>query len=778
MIKDKVSVRNLVEFIYKSGDLNNTFQSSSRAIEGTRIHQKIQNEYNKKFNKNNVEIFLKEFYIKKDFNFKEFNIEIEGRIDGILNFNNTIEILEIKSTNINVASIKKEVDVHMAQAKIYGYIYSLLNNLDTIDITLLYVNVDDFLRKEFKYNFGIKTLEDFFYNTLNIYYKWLNFNSKWIEKRNSSIKNLKFPFKTYRKYQRELAVTIYNSIKNKKNLYVEAPTGIGKTISTIFPSLKLLGENFCEKIFYLTAKSNTKTIAENTINILKDKNLNLRFLTITAKEKICFKEKCECNSEYCEYAKGYFDRLKDCIYNILSKEESITKEILIKYCKKYTICPFETSIILINYCDFIICDYNYIFDTNGSFINDNNKNIFLVDEAHNLVDRSREMYSESFFKSEVLNLKKQFTVIDSGIYKALTKINKQLIELKDFSEEKGFYTFNEKPTNLINSLKEFIIKTDLYFGRSSNYNFKEELLDFYFKANKFCKIGDNFNDNYIFYSEKQGKDLFVKLFCLNPKDIIKNVLKDSISTIFFSATLCPISYYKEILGGNEDDYNLTLKCPFPIENREVLICNNISTKFKDRNNTYDKIIHYIYSLTSLNHGNYIVFFPSYEYMEEVYFRFKKQYNNLNLKIQSSVMTEKNKEDFLKNFKENNVIAFCVLGGSFSEGIDLKGTSLIGTIIVGVGLPKISLERDFIKNHFNKVNNLGFHYAYTFPGMNKVIQAAGRVIRSDTDKGIILLIDDRFNLPIYKSLFPKYWTPYTEIKNIAQAENIANNFFNN
>ena len=765
--KAKVSVRNLVEFIYRYGDLTNEYISTGRALEGTKIHQRIQKQLDKKYKDIENAKFEKEVAIKETFKVKDFELTLEGRIDGIIISQEITNILEIKSTKRHLLDITNENLLHSAQAKIYGYMYAFNNTLKDINITVMYVNSENYDIKEFTTNYSFNELEEFFYETINKYYQWLLVNHNWIEKRNHSIENLKFPFEEYRPNQRKLAVTVYKTIKNKKNLYLEAPTGIGKTISTIFPSIKILGENFGNKIFYLTAKGSTKLICEKTIVLLKKKGLELKTLTITAKEKICFKDSCNCNSDFCEYAERHFDRVNDCIFEIINNETYINQEIVRKYSEKHRVCPFETSLDLISYCDFIICDYNYVFDMQVSlktYFNENkNNNIFLVDEAHNLVDRAREMYSASLDKNEILEFKKTFKNIDGLIYKSLDKINKFMIEIRKYSEEDSYYILEDKPTDLINHVRVLINSCELYLSNKKN-PYREEALELYFKLITFYKISEVFDENYICYGEKIKNNLIMKLFCINPYKLIKEVIDKSISTIFFSATFSPISYYKEMLGASEEDYNLTLPSPFNIENREVIIADKVSTKYQYRKYSYDSIVEYIYSLISSKIGNYIIFFPSYSYMEEVYRRFIKKYPDFNIKVQNYAMTEVDREDFLRSFDENNVIGFCVLGGVFSEGIDLKGDKLIGTVIVGVGLPQICLERDLINTHFNNKNKNGFHYAYTFPGMNKVIQAAGRVIRTDDDKGIILLIDDRFNTPLYKNLFPKYWFPNISVKN--------------
>lgn len=776
----KLSVRSLVEFVYRYGDLNSEYVSSSSAIEGTKIHKNIQKEYENE-HKEKEEEFLKEVPIKDTFSYKSLNIFLEGRIDGVISKDNYAEILEIKSTSRDILSIEIYNELHIAQAKIYGYMYCKLYNLDKVTIKIIYVNRDTFLSKDFSEIFSFDDLKDFFFCTIDKYFKFLTLDYNFKNLRNNSIKILKFPFEKYRPNQRELSVTVYQTIKHNKKLFLEAPTGIGKTISTVFPSLKALEQKLGNRIFYLTAKSSTKIIAENTINLLRNQGLKLKTLTLTAKEKICFKENVNCDPTICEFAKGHFDRANNAILDIIENEDNINKEIINSYSMKHKVCPFEISLDLISYCDFIICDYNYVFDMQVSlktyFNEKKNENILLIDEAHNLVDRARDMYSSSLSKSEFLNLKKLIKNDDFSLYKKLDKVNKVMIEIRKYNEENNFYIFDSIPTELIKSLHIVFDAMSTYLSKD-NINFKDNVLDLYFKINDFLKKNDIFDENYICYSEKTSSELTINIFCINPSSALKISFKNAVSTILFSATLSPMPYYKELLAFDDGDYNLTLTSPFDIKNREVIIANNVSTKYTKREANYKKVCNYIHTTFNITKGNYMVFFPSYKYMKDIHKLMTEEFNYNNIIMQDTFMTEDERLNFIDKFNTTqNIIGFCVLGGVFSEGIDLKGDSLIGSIIVGVGLPKLSLKQNLIKDHFDSKNGDGFHYAYTFPGINKVIQAAGRVIRSDDDKGIIFLIDERFSSSLYQQLLPKHFFPQTIINTSLKSENIIKQFFN-
>lgn len=778
----KVSVRNLVEFIYRSGDLDSSFNSISRAQEGTKIHQMLQKSLKSQYKESENTEFHTELSLKHSFNYKDLNFLLEGRADGILIQENKVTIIEIKSTQKDLISLQPDYNfLHWAQAKCYGFIYARQQGLESISIELMYCNVESYEVKSFIEEYNMEELERFFHHIMEKYIHWANYTSTWLEIRNESIKKLEFPFKNYRNGQRDLAINVYRTIKEGKKLYAQAPTGIGKTMSTCFPSIKALGEGYGHRIFYLTAKTITRTVAEQSLKLLRNNGLKVKSTTITAKEKICFKENCECNPEYCEYARGHFDRVNEALFSALENEDSYSREVIEEYSKKYSVCPFEFSLDLTLWSDLIICDYNYVFDPRVSlkrfFIESNEDFIFLVDEAHNLVDRAREMFSAEVTKEPILNLKKNLKDSEPKIYKQLNKLNTYMVKLRSNCDNKSNGILEEAPKDLFKIAKDFLEACDNYLAKNEEKEFHEELLDLYFNFLAFMRISEYYCDDYVSYVEREGQNIKLKLFCLNPRDMIKNTLKKGKATIFFSATLSPIQYFKELLGGEEDDYSLKLKSPFPEKNKKIIIGNEINTRYNYREFSYDNIVTYIHNLKNLYKGNYMIFFPSYSYMMQVYNKFVEKYSSDNIIIQNINMSEEDREEFLSKFYGSckNVIGFCVLGGIFSEGIDLVGESLIGTIIVGVGLPQVCFERELIQKYFNKYNNLGFHYAYTFPGINKVIQGAGRVIRTEEDKGIIFLLDDRYTSELYKKIIPEEWFPYTTISNVKELEAAVDEF---
>lgn len=750
--KVKISVRDLVELALRKGSINASFISGNRAVLGTLAHKKIQ--------KSMDENYEAEVKLIHECRVDNITFIVEGRADGIIHDLVSVTIDEIKSTMTSLDLIDEDYNpLHWAQAKCYAYFYAHSNHLKSIQVRLTYYHLDT---KEIKhllqtYTFG--ALETFFNEIILCYAKYIRFYMDWVRIRDGSLKALIFPFENYREGQRTLAVNVYRSIEKGNNLYVSAPTGIGKTISTLFPTLKAMGEGCVAKIFYLTAKTITRTVAEQAVGRLYKQGVKIKAITLTAKDKICFQEKRECNPDYCIYAKGHFDRVDEAIYESINKEDLLTREVIEYYAKKHQVCPFELALDLATWADLIICDYNYIFDPTVALKRflDNKDFVLLIDEAHNLVDRAREMYSASISKRQVLHLKTSISKHYPTIAKELGKINSHMLNIrKDYIDVVGNYISGEAPKEMYTLVRKFINACDKRLQKGAMSSFPTDLLDLYFQAYQFSKLFEFFDEHYMTYAESEGHEVVLRMFCIDPSFVIANILSTCRSAIFFSATLLPIDYYKYMLGGLEDKA-IHFASPFEPEHTLRLLATEVSTRYKDRENSYGKIGEYILNIVQGKVGNYMVFFPSYKYMMAVYELLEKTEIAYKMCVQEGGMDEEAREDFLAQFKPSPIettIGFCVLGGIFSEGIDLTEDRLIGTIIVGVGLPQICLERDLIKAYFDKVGKDGYHYAYTYPGMNKVLQAVGRLIRTEEDKGVVLLIDDRFNTALYGGLMPQ------------------------
>lgn len=792
MYTAKIPVRSLVEFVLRSGNI-----SSSQSIkdpdamqEGTRIHKMLQRRMGSCYN---PEVALS-ITLPVTYDGISFKLNIEGRADGIFTNESGTIIDEIKGVYNDIMTMEEPVTVHKAQALCYAYIYSSKHNLEYIGIRMTYCHIPTENIRYFNETISYSDLEKWFNNLINEYAKWIAWQLKWQKKRNASIKAMEFPFE-YRKGQSTIVKGVYQSILRKKRLYIQAPTGVGKTISVLFPAVKSMGEGITEKIFYLTAKTITRTVAEETFKILSDKGAALKNITITAKEKICILDKPQCHPLSCERALGHFDRVNNAVFDIITHENNISREVILKYASKHNVCPFEMCLDTATWADAITGDYNYVFDPSANlkrfFANQSQNNyVFLIDEAHNLVSRACEMYSASLNKDDFTNIQKTAKTASKKLTTALEHCNHCLLKLKRECDEVKKYS--------ITGIEEFVLKLmnlssvfDWYFKEQAlslhplKPEIREKLLDFYFKIYGFLNIYSILDSKYIIYGDYTGEDSFcIHLKCMDPSTNIDNCLNKGISAIFFSATLLPVRYYMEQLAGRADDYAIYAPSPFPVNNRLLMVASDTSTIYKKRTpSEYKKIAEYIYGFTSAKTGNYMVFFPSYKMLEDITvylleyfylngFNAEDENNYINnsggkihLCTQSALMSENEREDFLLKFTEQpeyTTIGLCIMGGIFGEGIDLKNDRLTGTVIVGTGLPMVCTENELFREYFDEVNGMGFNYAYLYPGMNKVLQAAGRVIRTNTDKGVILLLDKRFLRQDYTELFPREWYPYNVV----------------
>lgn len=761
----KLSVRDFVTFVLQNGDLGTGFAGSSRMTEGIKGHQAVQKAGGEEYTPE-VPVF---YTIEKE----GIRMEISGRIDGIISTEDGITIDEIKTTSADIDAIDENYNpLHFAQAKCYAFIFSDQNELETIDVQVTYYQIETKVTKAFLKSFSIEELQLFFNDLVDRYIEWAQVVRKWWEVRDASIKGLDFPYSSYRKGQREMAVGVYKTIRNKQKLFAQAPTGTGKTIAALFPAVKALGEGLTSKIFYLTAKTTTRNVAENAFNMMRERGLKFKTLTLTAKEKLCITPGASCNPALCEYACGYYDRIKTAVEDIF-QQDSFTRNVIEDYARKHRVCPFEFSLDLSLWCDCIICDYNYVFDPRvylkRFFMEGGGDYSFLIDEAHNMVDRCRDMFSAGISKKPVLELKRMVKGLAPDVYGCLNDINAYMIKARKACEEdrQGFIVRSEGPEELYPLLRDFIKVSEDYLSKNGDSELRQKLLELYFDANTFLRIREYYDESYASYFEKNGSDVKIKLFCLDPSGIMKKLLKRGKAAVFFSATLNPMDYFVNILGGDEDSGKLKFPSPFPPENLCVMVDDRTSTKYRVRELTYEKVAGNIAILAKGRTGNYIAYFPSYKYMDEVSQRFLEKNPDINTVIQNPGMTETEREEFLSRFtpdKKKTLVGFAVVGGVFGEGIDLTGESLSGVVIVGVGLPQICFERDMIKDYFDRVNGRGFEYSYIYPGMNKVMQAVGRVIRTEQDRGVALLVDERFSYPVYARLLPAHWNP-ARVKNI-------------
>jgi DNA excision repair protein ERCC-2 len=783
-----ISVRDLVEFVLRTGDLGGEreFVGSDRALAGIRGHQKIQSS--------RPTGYLTELPVEYRVETGEFTLQIRGRIDGLLITSGSVLLEEIKTVSGTWGHAADPL--HWAQAKCYAFLYAHENGLKELFIQLVYLELPAGQVTEFRQQFSFAELSDFFASTTAIYVDWLRERHRWGLARDAAIATLPFPFPDYRPGQRELAVAAYRVLAQGGRLFLAAPTGLGKTISVLFPAVKALGEGKLERIFYLTARTVGRAIAEQALVDLRRAGLKLRAVTLTAREKVCVRGGQPCDLLQCPLALGYYDRVKPAIREALG-QEAITRAVLEAVGQKHSVCPFELSRDVSVWADAIICDYNYVFDPQvylrRHFAGDGGAYGFLVDEAHNLVDRAREMFSADLDGREILAVQRALSRAAPRCAQALTQLHLAMRKLvganeppeKSFAasdpavelnlfpapaatlqpEADGVSSSPDFPDSLIAPLETALAEAERWLVRNQPAAFREALLGLYFRMHSFRRTAELYDERFVTIVESNSA-IKVRQFCLDPSRLLRKALARGQAAIFFSATLTPMDYYRTLLGGEPDDPGLQLASPFPSENLAVLIQDRIPTHYQGRAESLGDVVAAIGTLVQGRRGNYLVYFPSYQYLNDTLQAFQLRHPPIPVLVQRPGMTEPERDAFLAAFSVEHgetLVGFAVLGGIFGEGIDLVGDRLIGAVIVGVGLPQLSVERNLIRDYFQSQPAGGFDYAYTFPGMNRVLQAIGRVIRSETDRGVVLLIDARFDEVRYRRLFPAWWK-FVKVRN--------------
>ncbi|MFC4771575.1 helicase C-terminal domain-containing protein [Enterococcus hermanniensis] len=773
----KIAIRELVEFILRSGSIDEGENSNHTPQEGARIHRKLQKEAGKGYQK--------EVWLKKPLEIANATVQIEGRADGIYIEDDQVYIDEIKTSETPFEELEEGIiNLYFNQAMVYAYIYSEQEELTQIGTRLTYYQT---IEEKITYQIRIFTfaeLKNFFEDLIEKYENWLVFQMDWRETRNDSLKDLVFPFDAYRAGQRELAAAVYKTIHAQQKLYVEAPTGTGKTMSTLFPTFKAMGEGLGERIFYLTAKTITRQVAEETVKKITQKEARVKSVTLTAKDKICFLTERNCTPEHCPFANGYYDRVNDGLWDMLNNDDQYTRPVIEKYARKHELCPFELSLDISRFSDLVIGDYNYLYDPTvylrRFFEEENKTNLVLVDEAHNLVNRSKEMYSASISRKNLDSISDDLDKTFKKLKKAFIKVDNEFELIYQSLDGEAYHHQAAAPESLINSLFKLQERIKEWLAENPDHPIQQKMLPVYFEIIRFTRMSELYDDHYQTTVEFKNYDLIVKEYCIDPSWFLEQTMDKVGSSILFSASFSPLDYYQEVLGGGEESLTYRLLSPFPSDNRLVMVDAGIQTTYQNRTQSIPKIAASIEKLASTKTGNYMVFFPSFQYLDQVVAYFHEAYPEYTIQIQGSKLNEQEREEFLAAFvdqPEQTMIGFCVLGGIFSEGIDLVGERLIGTIVVGVGLPQVNHEQELIKEYYDEKRGQGFSYAYQLPGMNKVIQAAGRVIRTMSDQGIILLLDQRYTNPHYQKLLPVSWADRKVIYGPAAVERTAKRFWN-
>jgi len=754
MREHNLSVRDIVEFIHSKGDLTSEYFYNRDLLEGTKAHQYWQAKY--------TELDQKEVSLSYSYELENIKYVIQGRADGLLD-GGIIE--EIKSTKYSIEDFDENTrPEHLAQAKVYAYFYIAKNGLKSIKVRLTYISTRDYSFKSIDKRYNKTQLEKFFNRTITMYHEWNKLVQVGEEAFLNSIETIEFPFDTYRTGQRDLMAHVYSTVKKSNILYAMSPTGVGKTMAMLFSTLKAVND-VDEKVFYLTAKNAGKKIVLDSLDKLIENGFKGRAIEITNKEASCFIDEVDCDPDICPYAKDFFGKLQEAIKDIFS-ELLLTKNVIDEYAIKHEICPFEYALNLSNLCQVIVCDYNYAFDPKSHLIRYFDdwkyKPILLIDEAHNLVPRSKDMYSGSLCLKDLEKLASIPKVIKPSIGNSLKVLKDEFALLAE-----GYKS--DIPDSFHDAAIKLHTKLSKVFQDNQDFDNKKDVLESFFSLNDFVRILEYYGSQYRFGYDGE----YATLNCLDASTFLLNTIDNhAFGTVFFSATLYPLEYHKQLLTEGEGEH-IILNSPFPRENLKVLV-SGVSTRYKDRADTADEIADLVNSFSN-REGKYICFFPSYQYLEMIASKINSSISTI---IQTRDMTYKERYEYVERFKEKeSVLGLFVMGGIFSEGIDYVGEMLDGVIIIGVGLPKYGEYNNLIKDYFNTTVGGGYDFAYTYPGINKVIQAVGRLIRSETDRGVALLVDDRFRSMKYKKLMPVHWSNRKEI-DVMQLDEELGDFYGN
>ncbi|WP_084193616.1 ATP-dependent DNA helicase [Salimicrobium flavidum] len=746
MTSMKISVRELAEYAHRKGDIDERFRSSKALTEGTAIHQAIQKEYK--------ETEEKEVYLEYIYDTKQMSFHIHGRCDGILQEEDGPVIDEIKSTSLELEELEEDrFPVHWGQAYGYAFLYCRREELAGVNVQLTYVQKTTKKKARFRRYLSVQELEAAVQYMVEAYTPYASVLLRMHEQKQKTIPELRFPFPSYREGQRTFAGSVYRAATEGRALFAQAPTGIGKTISSLFPGVKAMQSGEFDQLYYATAKTTTRETAEEAIRLMQGEGLSLTSVTLTAKDKICFQEETICQPEYCSFADGYYDRINGALVDILTRESLLTREVIEDYARKHHICPFEFSLDLTYAADIVVGDYNYVYDPRVALkrlSRDRTKKMgLLVDEAHNLVERARDMYSASLLSTDFEAIPSLVTSEKIGALS--TSIASDINALFSGNEEE--FSMEDIPGVMEERIEAFVEETESYLRDLLPEEQEEAVMNAYFGSQHFLNMVEQKDENFV-YIGKMKEEL--KLYCLNPRMVVRRVTEAYRFSVYFSATLSPFAYYKEMLGGTPEDYILRLPSPFKKEQIRTVF-TPLSTRFKDRERTAKEVSESLKRQVEAHPGNHLFFFPSYHYLDLIH-SYTKEWE-AQVVVQERNMDEERKTEFLSQFTEDSeIIGFAVLGGVFSEGVDLKGDRLRGVAIVGVALPPRNIEKELIQKYFQSQGKNGYNYAYVYPGMNKVLQAGGRLIRSEEDYGVIQFVDDRFLTPVYQQLLPEEWQP--------------------
>lgn len=796
----EISLFELCTLSLRSGDLDRqSARVSDGPIDDKAIYYKLQSEAGGYYNP--------DMTLCNTIEREGIYYTVETRADGIIRKDDGSVVDKIRLVKGRAAMLPPD-ELTLGMLKCTAYLFCIKEDLPFVKARISYYNTDTKKLKYFHYSFARMELASFYLSLIDK----ISYRARLcIERENevlASAENAVFPYGELREGQEIMIRDCYSALRRGKRIFVEAPTGTGKTIAALFPAIRALGKGFYDKIFYLTPKTATRREAFSAAAKLFAAGAKTRTVIITAKEQICpcrdrvLGAQNKCSSEICEYARGYYDRVDGALREMLSGYRGYSRGLIEEMARKYRVCPYELSLDLSELCDIIICDYNYAFDPSVYFRRyfgsdgQSGRYAFLVDEAHNLADRARDMYSSelrcSAFEQIIPaisadervgeELEKLLSPVAIAM-RSLKKLCRDELTRDENGNDRGFYISASLPEGLMTALTTFKKKCDLWLRKNGDDPIYELLSPLAYECGRFLTVSDYFDNNFRFYAEISGGDVLIKIYCLNPSDILDSLLCRANGAVMFSATLTPPDYFRDVLGGGKNSESLTLPSPFCPENLCVAVADYVNTRFDERESNAKRFATVIAASVTSKAGNYMAYFPSYQCLEQTYKVFSAKYPRVETVVQKKHMSAAERDEFLLAFKEDKGhlrIGFAVLGGVFSEGVDLPGSRLIGSIIFGVGLPGLSNEKNIVREYFDTRSDdgCGYDYAYTYPGMNNVLQAAGRVIRTSDDSGIVVLADDRYATPKYRALFPAHWQGVQYAGNASSLAEIIRRFWEN
>ncbi|MEH6671551.1 ATP-dependent DNA helicase [Halopseudomonas sp.] len=747
----RVAVRSLCEFTAKEGDLDLRFTPAPTAQEGMAGHRTVASRRGASY--------LCELALSGSFQ----NLQVSGRADGYDPDQNLLE--EVKTHRGDVSRIPQNHRLlHWAQVKIYGWLLCAELDLEEVDLAVVYFNVISQKETVLRERFGAQALREFFELQCSRFLTWAKQESAHREERDQSLERLRFPHPSYRRGQRQLAEAVYRAARDGKTLLAQATTGIGKTLATLFPQLKAFPSQQLDRLFFLTAKTPGRQLGLDALATLRSQeaDMPLRVLEHVARDKACEHPDRACHGESCPLAQGFYDRLPAARKAALDRrwlDQRAVREVALEH----RVCPYYLSQELCRWSDVVVGDYNYYFDMTAllyglTMLNDWRVSL-LVDEAHNLIERGRSMYTAELDQNRFNDLRK---IAPAGLKSTLDRVGRHWNQLHR-DQEAPYQVYPAIADLFIISLQKAVGAITDHLTDQPNGN-DSALLRFYLDAMLFCRLAEAYGPHSLFDITRLPSrgTRTLSILCLRnvvPAPFLAPRFAAAHSSTLFSATLSPPAYYADLLGLPEERQWLDVESPFLAAQLDVRITGNLSTRYQHRLASLTPITQVMGEQYRTQPGNYLAFFSSYAYLQQVLETFSRTHPDIPVWVQSRSMSETEREDFLGRFTlHSRGIGFAVLGGAFGEGIDLPGDRLIGAFIATLGLPQVNPVNEEIKARMQIMfgAGTGYDYTYLFPGIQKVVQAAGRVIRTPEDQGVVFLLDDRFAQSTVRGLLPRWW----------------------